>query len=568
MINRICDYLKKNIKLLVYTACGIGLCWIDLWRGIGNGAQWALAVNCTGFCIFPMIVLRLDWRMLLPGSKANEKWQQAYRIISYIWIVLSLILAYPGFKHFAPGTDYDAQIITAIINVILYGIVLIRMYFYLFYERDNNAKVTFIFFIWLAFIVLAIASVNKSVWPLWFLVMFGSFYLAPLKDGEMREIIEGLVNGIIIGFFWIQSRAFLYRPYDKDYRYYGHYTNPNVNAMFYLFSYVAWLTKLWIYRIENKTKRYIFTFFMASSMWVFVFFTGSRSAWIGFAGATFIYLLAETLMVDRKKLATFFGKGILILVLAAVAFLPVYACMRYIPPLRHHPIWYQAEYSEKRVMSWDPINSEKYYELDEILPQMLGRLNFVGGESEETAEALEEAVPEMAISETVTETEDSSVTEPAVIYPGCDRDHPIYDELDYSSSFLKRVLKIRYYIYSYAVSNSGLFGNEKFDTVWISDSFELYHAHNTAIMMLYWFGWLSGLSFAALLLGIPAFGIYCLFVKKNTKPENTEFLGMLFASIAGVSYLLIGLSECVAFPGEMGLTLFMITLLPMVKRLQ
>ena len=533
--------------------CGVGLCWIDLWRGIGNGAQWALAVNCTGFCIFPMIVLRLDWRMLLSGAKATEKWQKVFTGLFYLWAILSVILCYPAFKYFAPGTDYDSQIITAIVNVILYGAVLIRMYFYLFYERDRGNKVTFIFFIWLAFIVFAIVSVNISIWPLWFMVMFGAFYLAPLEENELREIVEGLVNGMIIGFFWIQSRAFLYRPYDKDYRYYGHYTNPNVNAMFYLFSYVAWLTKLWIYRITGKSKRYIFAFFMTSAMWVFVFFTGCRSAWMGFAGATFIYLLAEASIAHKRKAITFFGKGILILALAGASFLPVYACMRYIPPLRHHPVWYQAEYSESRVMSWDPIDSEKYYELDEILPQMLGRFNIVGGETGEKIGISNEEISATALNE----------SEVGALV--AEDKYPLYEELDYSSSFLKRVLKIRYYIYSYAISKTSFWGNEQFDTIWLTDSFQLYHAHNTSLMMLFWFGWFSGISFIALLLIVPLYSLYCLFVKKEIRPHYPMFTGLLMGSIATASYLLIGLSECVAFPGEMGLTLFMIMLLPMVK---
>lgn len=534
-------------------ACGVGLCWIDLWRGIGNGAQWAFAVNCIGFCIFPMIVLRLDWRMLLPGTKTSAKWKKVFVRLFYLWAILSSVLAYPAFKYFAPGTDYDLQIITAIANVILYGALLIRMYFYLFYERDRSNKVTFIFFIWLAFIVFAIASVNKSIWPLWFMVMFGSFYLAPLEGDELREIIEGLVNGMIIGFFWIQSRAFLYRPYDKDYRYYGHYTNPNVNAMFYLFTYVAWLIKLWIYRVAGKTKSYFFTFFMAASMWAFAFFTGCRSAWIGFVGATLIYLLAESTIENKRKVVAFLGKGILMLALAGVAFLPVYTCMRYIPPLRHHPVWYQAEYSESRVMAWDPIDSEKYYELGEILPQMLGRFNFVGGETEEKVDVADEAITTGVLNE-------SEVSALAA-----EDKHPLYKELDYSSSFLRRVLKIRYYIFSYAISQTSLWGNEQFDTVWLTDSFQLYHAHNTSLMMLFWFGWFSGISFIALLVLIPLYSAYYLFVKKAIEPHNPTFTGFLLANIATVSYLLIGLSECVAFPGEMGLTLFMIALLPMVK---
>ena len=547
------EYLRKNFRLWIYTACGIGLCWIDLWRGIGNGAQWALAVNCTGFCVFPMIVFRLDWSMLLPGNKAINKWQKVFATVFCLWLIASALFAYPAFRLFAPGTDYDAQIITAIINVILYGAVLIRMYFYLFFERERSTKVTFVFYFWLAFIVLAIASVNSSVWPLWFLVMFGSFYLAPLNNEELTEIIEGLVNGMIIGFFWIQSRAFLYRPYDKDYRYYGHYTNPNVNAMFYLFTYVAWLTKLYIYRVAKKTKRYIFSFLMASSMWVFVFFTGCRSAWIGFAGATFIYLLAESAVANKRKIVTFFGKGALIFAIAAVAFLPVYACMRYIPPLRHHPVWYQAEYSEKRVMSWDPMDSEKYYELDEILPKMLGRLNFVGGETEKP---------------TVVSDEDKGVSaqsEPAEITSVIEDKNPLFDEMDYSSSFLRRVLKIRYYIYSYVISKTSFWGNKQFDPVWLTDSFQLYHAHNTSLMMLFWFGWLSGIPFVMILVGNPAYAAYCLFVKRNAGPKEPVFVGFLFSALASAAYLLIGLSECVAFPGEMGLTLFMIALFPMIR---
>ena len=548
-------FIVQHWKSLVYAACGVGLCWIDVWRAIGNGAQWALAVNCTGFCIFPMIALRLDWRMLFPTYRAETSWKKKFKISTYVWIVLALLFSYPIFRYLAPGTDYDAQIISGIANAAIYGAVLIRMYFYLFNEREErNGKVNIVFALWASFMILAIISVNKSVWPLWFMVMFGSLYLAPVTKEDMGELIEGLVNGLIIGFFWIQSKAFLYRPYDKDYRYYGHYTNPNVNAMFYLFTYVAWLIKLSFLRARKRAKGYAIALLFTSSVWVFVFFTGCRSAWMGFAGTTLVYLLIETKVYRQKLLTGFFCKGALILVVAAATFMPVYCCMRYIPPLRHHPVWYQAEYSEGRVMSWDPIDSEKYYELNEILPRILGRFYSVTGipgpnDDEETEVGADFSTGHKS---EITAKEDTKVV-------------PIFEDVETKDTFLKKALGIRYFIYSYVLGRVTFFGNETFENVWISDTFKLYHAHNTVLMMLFWFGWIAGIVFLLLLLIVPIKGIYSMAKKESTLVETPYHQAIMLSILVTIAYLLVGITECVAFPGEMGLTLFFIALLPMIR---
>lgn len=51
-----------------------------------------------------------------------------------------------------------------------------------------------------------------------------------------------------------------------------------------------------------------------------------------------------------------------------------FAAARYIPPLRHHPIWFEEEWSEKKVHSWDPWNSEKYIDMDEFFRAAGGRM--------------------------------------------------------------------------------------------------------------------------------------------------------------------------------------------------
>ena len=566
---KILDWLKKNIKLVVYTACGFGLSWIDLWRGIGHGAQWALAVNCIGFCIFPMIVLRLDWRMLLPRAEVAEKWQKAFRIVFFLWIIVFAVCAYPAFKHFAPGTDYDAQIVTAVANVGLYGAVVIRMYFCLFYERKTSddkstAFKSSVFIIWLAFMVLAIISVSKLIWPLWFLVMFGSLYLAPLKKKELEEIILGIANGMIIGFFLIQSRAFLYRPYDGDFRYYGHYTNPNVNAMFYLYAYVAWLVKLTYYRIIKAPKRYAFAFILASSMWVFEFLTGCRTAWLALAMVTVLYWFVETIAVSGK-LKAYISKFALMALMALITFLPVFACARYIPPLRHHPIWFQGEYSEDKVMSWDPIDSPKFVSLDEVLQGNLGRLAFFTKNRSDDESVTEDREPEEVCEHSVIYTGDG---ETVLSYscgniPGSDKLHPLYGDIDYERILPARILGIRYHIYRYILGNIKLFGNEEpYFSVWLTEDFQLVHAHNSILMITYWFGPFAGILFALILLFsfISAVRKIC---QKRFGDETA--LAAWLSLLALTAFIVSGPTECNVFPGEMSLSLFFIALFPLIR---
>lgn len=571
--DRLVNYLHQNWKILIYSACGLGLSWIDLWRGIGNGAQWALAVNCTGFCIFPMIVLRLDWRMLLPGYRVTVPWEKIFRIVFCVWSALFLAGAYPVFRYFAPRTDYDAQIATAVLNIGLYGAVAIRMYFYLFFEKKHPSEAKTeqlnrpMFILWLVFMVSAIISVNRFIWPLWFLVMFGSLYLAPLRKGEMEEIIVGISNGIIIGFFWIQSRAFLYRPYDVDHRYYGHYTNPNVNAMFYLYTYIAWLVRLTAFRIRNSRKMYAFTFLMASSMWVFEFFTGCRTAWLAFAFVTFMYWYAESCACD-KRLRIFFTRIILMGLIAMLTFVPVFACMRYIPALRHHPIWYQAEYSDDRVMSWDPIDSPKYQTLKSAVYGNLGRLAFFADNTEAGGEDETDAVPE---SEGLHEHDviyaddgETILSYSDGVVPGTDSLHPMYTHVDYERNLITRALGIRFHIYRYIIERIKPFGNrEPYFTVWLIDGLPLGHAHNNILMMMYWFGPVSGLAFVAIM--AVAFGIGLKTVGNGG--ENLQDIVLPeFTLMVMVGFFLSGLTECTVFPGEYGLTMFFLALLPVICR--
>ena len=356
-MKKLLSVLSDKSIYMIYALGTVGLCWIGVWRDIGDGAQWALANNCVGFCLFPMILCRL---------KIKDFFARPY----YIWVIIWAFAFIPLYKLLAPGTDYDAQIWSALINLGLYGLITIRLYFYIFVEKKVNIKkLSIVFWLWLVMMLLCIISVNEAKWPLWYLVMFGALYLIQVNATDYKKSVCGVTDGIIISFFWIQIRAFLYRPYDSGPSYIGHFTNANVNGMFYLLSLAAVLAKLWCFSHDKRDflskHGKIFKcilYVLSVAILDFVYFTGSRSAFLGVFGMIAVYLIAEFFVSEKKlarRLVACFCRGLIIAISFIVLLYPVYACARYIPALRHHPVWYR-DYDENKVHSWDPIDSPKY----------------------------------------------------------------------------------------------------------------------------------------------------------------------------------------------------------------
>ena len=96
------------------------------------------------------------------------------------------------------------------------------------------------------------------------------------------------------------------------------------------------------------------------------------------------------------------------------------------------------------------------------------------------------------------------------------------------------------------------------DVVWIDSEFALYHMHSTILQMAYWFGAIAGLLFLILMLVAPVKGLLDI--------NTGSYYPAQFTILAIIGVFLAGLFECIAFPGEMGLTLFFISLLPVVRK--
>lgn len=180
-----------------------------------------------------------------------------------------------------------------------------------------------------------------------------------------------MLDGIILGFFCLQGFCFVFRPYDRV-RYYGAFTNPNSNSLFYLAVLAAVFTKI-LYVIKNGSNKWIRLYYWigAGVILSFELLTIGRTGWftsgfLVFAFARFLRWIQE----NRK-----WWKTLLTLVISVCVTFPMcFGAVRYLPPLFHHPVWFEGDWDEERVHSWDPWDSEKYIELDEYFDEALGRV--------------------------------------------------------------------------------------------------------------------------------------------------------------------------------------------------
>lgn len=569
---------KLDYKRIIWTLCVIGLCCIDVLRSTMDGYVWAAAVSAIGIAMFPLVALRF---------RVNEflKWRYL------IWIVLCGAGAYPAFCLLRPQTsDFNLSVILVLVGVLLYGFIMINLLTRnkLPGEGSFSVKNRNIFFIlWFVMMAFCTVSVNEAMWPLGFLIIFLGFYLAPGDENTIDAIMNSVCDGIIISFFIVQIHAFLYRPYDQT-RYVGMYTNSNVNAMFYLVTYVALLAKMTAER-KNIAKKdgkkakwlwYCILFLLQASQWAFTLFTLGRTVLLALFIITVIYWVIETFYIHKKRFLVFLRNGLIQFAVFIICIPLVWVCIRYIPALRHHPVWFgQEAYSEDRIHSWDPYNSEKYTSAEDLVDDFIFRL-FIkkDDEGESKKKGLSRAQKSLVLAKTKLENvappSDFDTHEIAAIsesnkerviayedgvVPGTDSNHPVFSYVEYSK--YDSIMGIRKYVYKYFVSGLNMFGHETpYPNVWITTDFYAYHCHNAFLQIAYCFGIIPGI----LLLIIPiSVVVYASRLFKKSGDKVPWY--MIFVMFAQLAFWIDGIFECDVFTGKMIFTLFFISLLPIMR---
>ena len=394
------------MRRLLYTLCFFFLCVIDQRIKTCSGLDGWLETfrNLTGVVMAVLIMSHYRIRDFI-------KWKVPY----LVWTGISAVGGIATFCRGLNNRPFMNEWAVAILDVVLFGYILIHMVIDITLEKRRPQFNRKFMLVWGIMMVLMVLSGSEYIWPLCYLVMFLTFVLTSFTEEEQEDMLHGVLNGIILGFFILQGLCFVFRPYDKV-RYVGIYSNPNINALFYLEVLAAALVKL-IYTFKNNGKWWMKAFYTLGCGVVlsFMILSIGRTAWI----VSVVLILAGLWSLQRVRgHKGFIKSGITMVLCVCLTFPLCFGAVRYLPPLFHHPVWFWGEWSEDKVHSWDPWDSEKFIDLDEFADAALGRIaasienlfRHSSGEAQDTTVSLGMGRVEVLLS--AGESEASETSEP------------------------------------------------------------------------------------------------------------------------------------------------------------
>jgi len=461
---------KIDWKNIFYTLLVVFFCIADQQRGSATGSVQFVFVNMTGVGICLLMLSTYQWK---------DFRKRSYLLWTIFFLIVSVFLTYLKRESIL----YPGQWYTALLNIWLMGFSGMGLVEKYVVERKRLCVSLKTLLPFTLFMLLACFSRNDSLWQWWYFVLFGMLYFTEFSVSEKRKLSRALLNGIIIGFIIIQGLAFMFRPYDVL-RYNGMYANPNMNALFYSLVYCAFLGKFCgVFAQESsisfRKTRLIFFLAGCGFMWSFVCFTMCRTAMISMALVTAVaglYCLCKIRThVIQNALKMACGLLVCIIIGAPVT----YSAVRYLPPLFHHPIWFEGEYSEERVHSWDPIDSPKYIRWEQVWKGLLGRMS-----DEDLKQAAWEITTDSPVY--VASLKPTRIFSALVI-----QQTPLLTEGEAESS-----VNIRTSIYRYYLKQLNLAGHANAENgVQVTSLYNAPHAHNMFLQMAFSFGIVAGIAF-------------------------------------------------------------------------
>lgn len=305
----------------------------------------------------------------------NYKWKDfvEYKAAYITWTIVGIV----GGVIVTPlvigkRTDYlMGQTIIIAVGIFLLGYCIIHTVINIFLRKYRPRLHKPLFVIWVIMLLLMIFSRSEYWWPECYFFIFLCYYLTEQTPEQRTNVMQGLVDGMILGFLAVQGHALLCRPYDRV-RYFGNFCNPNHNCMFLCMCLMAILAKLlFLTREKSKLIVRIIYLVMGGACYSLICMTMCRTGYLTVFIATVFFLIAYC-RVRQKRV--FIRMGLLLVTLFVVMMPVTYLAVRYIPTIHPYVVFYfQEGYSEERVHSWDPRDSEKYTTFEQVLGNVLGR---------------------------------------------------------------------------------------------------------------------------------------------------------------------------------------------------
>lgn len=463
-----------RIKKGIYTICFVLMCLIDQIKGSATGRVQFVAENCLGLLIAVIIFSAYHWRDFL-------------KLPYYIWAGIFFVGFCLSIPYARENYPYFGKWITAGINVGIYGFIVLRNLYRFFAEKKHPQIRIPYFVLWLVMLVGMVISRNDSAWPLWFLVMFGSFYLTDFTSEEKDAICDSIMNGIIIGFCIIQGFATMYRAYDTI-RYTGMYTNSNINALFYMMVQLALLGK-WYKFVQTKAAYFwrVLAAMGSGLMLAYCFLTIGRLAFGVMVINVFVlaYLLLK--MDQHKKLIRYAKRVSFVFLVPVLLFPIVFYSVRWIPAYVNSPILLEGDEPNK-IDGWTVINDERYVEMDELLEESINRILklFISSNSLNVVDIVMPPIKAYAM-----ESPDTLDPED-LIKPGDTPETALLEGEHATNSF-----RYRFQIYKTYMSRLNLWGHtyDENTGVWVTPNYHAPHAHDVFIQYAYDFGIFVGIFF-------------------------------------------------------------------------
>lgn len=350
-------------KRIFYTLCFLTFCVIDQ-RSKTMSYQfdglYETFRDATGLILAGIIISHYK-------MKEFREWKLPY----FIWSGFSIIGGIGAFLWGMTNYPFLNEWTVLLLNIILWGYIAIHTFIQVILMKDYPPLNKKLLSLWGIMMLLMIISRSHYIWPLCYTVMFGCFYLTNFTKEEWHDLWQGALDGILLGFILFQAYCCVFRPYDSV-RYVGIYNNPNLNGLFYLAVLAAVLTKI-LYVTRKDAGKFVKLFYWLASGAVlsFLFMTIGRTAWITAFVIVLLFLVLLDVILQKKK----WLKNGLIIILCTVLIFPVcFGVTRYAPPCFHHPVWFWGEWSGGKVHSWDPWDSEKFVDMDELLDAAMGRI--------------------------------------------------------------------------------------------------------------------------------------------------------------------------------------------------
>lgn len=524
MKERCINEIKFEWQRVLYTLCFFSLCIIDWMKGSLNGRIQMTATNISGIALGIIIVC-------LIGIK--EFYHKAF----IIWTIIYIICAPIGIYVVSNYIPYKGQVFSAAINIALYGYIWLKILLDIILQKKHPNVKPIVFSAWLIMLILMFVSINENIWPLWYALAFGAYYFIDCDSGKNKSLYVSAIDGIILGFFTLQGIALVFRPYDVP-RYQGLYINPNFNALFYIMSYSAFLSKYYYYIYDNKKFLRKIVILLSGSMFGFVIFTGSKAALVTMLIITFVYAIIYT--KDQKHRILGSIKFSALLGVIGVACIPViYLSIRWIPTIHLHPLYFEGEYSEYRVLPGEPSDSEKYISFEEAMEENAGRVFYMFP----NIRSIYDSIFTMKVRAAGL----NDTTEPQSIFS--------YEDIQAGIS----PLRLRYEIYKYYAEKFNLIGHRNdYQGAQIYPYYTADHAHNVFIQMTFLYGIPAGIFFIFMVFSyIPG----CVKLIKNGEGEKVCTISCFI-----IGFVVFGLFEIDWMCGQLPFTMFFVLYRDIVRK--